>query len=209
MNACGCSLARGKWLNLLFVLLNCPAWACPPVAPAKSREFTARQADVLVMGDSIAAKFPLKDLQAAFPNRSIDKIAMAGERAQQTLWKVDQISDLRPQSVVLIVGTNNLGRNTPCSTAATIAELVTRIQRLGPKEIYVFAILPRGDWRDERLTVNAEVAGALAGRDGVRLINLDHELEACPSCYRDDGLHLSRQGYEVLAGGVARASSLK
>lgn len=179
------------------------------MAPAKGHEFTARQADVLVMGDSIAAGLPLKALELAFPGQSIDKIARAGERAQQTLWKVDQIPDLKPQSVVLIVGTNNLGRNAPCPTAATIVELVTRIQKLGPKVIFVFAILPRGDRRDERLAVNAEVAGALDGREGVRLINLDRELEACPACYRDDGLHLTRRGYEVLADGIARASSSK
>lgn len=178
------------------------------MVPAKGHEFTARQSDVLVMGDSIAAGFPLKIVESVFPGRSIDNIARAGERAQQTLWKVDQIADLRPQSVVLIVGTNNLGRNSPCSTGATIVELVTRIQKLGPNAIYVFAILPRGDRRDERLTANAEVAGALAGRGGVRLINLDHELEACPSCYRNDGLHLTRRGYEVLAAGIARVSNM-
>ena len=207
-------MTHGKWLSLLLGLLVVPAWAspasaCAPVAPAKGREFTARQADVLVMGDSIAAGLPLKALERAFPGMSIDKIATAGERAQQTLWKVDQIADLRPQYVVLIVGTNNLGRSAPCSTAATIVELVKRIQKLGPKAIYVFAILPRGDRGDERLTVNTEVAAALAGRHGVRLINLEQELQACPSCYREDRLHLSKRGYEVLAGGMAGASKSK
>lgn len=207
-------MTHRKWLNLLLVLLAILArggsvWACAPITPAKGREFTARQADVLVMGDSIAAGWPLKILESAFPGLSIDRIATAGERPQQTLWKVDQIADLRPRYVVLIIGTNNLGRSAPCSTAATIAELVTRIRNLGPEAIYVFAILPRGDRRDERLTVNAQVAGALAGREGVQLINLDQELEACPSCYREDRLHLSRRGYEVLAGGIARAWRLR
>jgi lysophospholipase L1-like esterase len=165
--------------------------------------------DVLVMGDSIAAAFPRPLLEETFPGLRIGKIAASGERVQETRWKLDQVGHLQPKKVVLIVGTNNLGRNPPCAIAAGIVDLADAIQRkLQPRSLRLLAILPRGPGggyrRADRLEINAAVAAALAGR-GVRIIDMDDQL-SCAPCgpFKDDNTHLTPEGYRLLADMLMR-----
>jgi lysophospholipase L1-like esterase len=173
-------------------------------SPPRRQFVVPEAADVLIMGDSIAAGWPMKMLDEAFPGQTIGKVAMTGERVEETRWKLDHI-DLTPKTVVLIVGTNNLGRDPPLAISATILSLVSEIQRRWRPKIDVFAILPRGEngafRKAERLAINETVSKGLPV--AIRHIDLDDKLSCAPcAAFRPDNIHLTADGYRILTEAV-------
>jgi lysophospholipase L1-like esterase len=167
-------------------------------------------ADVLVLGDSIAAAWPRTLLETTFPGRRVAKIAVSGERVQQTKWKLEtgRFDHLRPRTVILLVGTNNLGRNPACAVSQGILDIVDDVERRWkPEQIVVFGILPRGVagsfQAGPRSEINATVRNGLAVKRGVRFIELDDQMSCAPCApYRPDNTHLSTDGYRILNGAL-------
>lgn len=159
-----------------------------------------------MLGDSIAAAWPRTLLEATYPGRRVAKIAVSGERVQQTKWKIEtgRFDHLRPRIVIVLVGTNNLRRNTPCEISQGIIDIVDDVERRWkPEQLVVFGILPRGAageyQRSVRSEINATVRNRLAGRTGVRFIELDDKMSCAPCApYRPDNTHLTTDGYQIL-----------
>lgn len=167
-------------------------------------------ADVLVLGDSIAAAWPRTLLESTYPGLRVAKIAVSGERVQQTKWKIEtgRFDHLKPRTVILLVGTNNLGRNPPCAISQGILDIVDDVERRWkPEQLLVFGVLPRGVageyQRGARSDINAAVRTRLAGRTGVRFIELDDQMSCAPCApYRPDNTHLTTDGYRILTGAL-------
>jgi len=165
---------------------------------------------VLVLGDSIAAAWPRTLLESTYPGRRVAKIAVSGERVQQTKWKIEsgRFDHLRPRTVIMLVGTNNLGRNPPCAISQGILDIVDDVERRWkPEQIVVFGILPRGAGgtyqASARSQINTAVRNGLAGRSGVRFIELDDRMSCAPCApYRPDNTHLTTDGYRILTGAL-------
>lgn len=105
-----------------------------------------RSADVIVVGDSIAAWWPKGLLDAAFPSSSILNIGVAGAKTQTVLWQLANPAyrKFKPKLVVIILGTNNL-TEAPCAVAAGLLRVVEAINDLWEKpDIRLVQILPRG-----------------------------------------------------------------
>ena len=182
-----------------------------PAPEASTKEVAVPQsADVLVLGDSIAAAWPRTLLESTYPGRRVAKIAVSGERVQQTRWKIEtgRFDHLRPRTVIVLVGTNNLGRNTPCAISQGILDIVDDVERRWkPEQLVVFGILPRGSageyQRSARAEINAAVRNGLASRTGVRFIELDDKMSCAPcAAYRPDNTHLTTDGYRILTGAL-------
>jgi hypothetical protein len=128
--------------------------ATPPRTPARferNQKLTAhipkRQVDVVVAGDSLAAGWPRRQLAAVLPSQTVRKIAMGGDRTQDTLWKLQsgEFDLLKPRIVALIIGTNNLGRNSTCAVSAGVLHIIDDIdKRWRPAAILAVGIPPRG-----------------------------------------------------------------
>ncbi len=183
------------------------AEGCRAPAPEASREVAVPQAaDVLVLGDSIAAAWPRALLEATYPGRQVAKIAVSGERVQQTKWKIEtgRFDHLRPGTVILLVGTNNLGRNPRCAISRGILDIVDDVERRWkPEQLVVFGILPRGVaggyQASIRTEINVAVRNGLAGRPGIRFIELDNKMSCAPcATYQPDNTHLTTGGYRIL-----------
>lgn len=125
---------------------------------------------------------------------------------------IQALPDRNLESVVLMCGVNDLGRDTPPDQClAAYSRLLTTVKRLNPKRIYVLSVLPVRSSAVERRNaeINRNIAALNAG-----LIDLSSRLNAI---YVDlvgavagpggslsesltyDGLHLNPSGYENLA----------
>ena len=186
---------------------NCMALS--PEPPTKEI-VTPQAADILLVGDSIAAGWPRVMLEAVFPGHRVGKIAVSGERVQQTRWKLDsgRFDHLAPKVVILVVGTNNLGKNPPCAISEAVLQVVADIEkRWKPERLFVFGILPRGAGgefqRLARLEINAAVKKGLAGRASLRFIDLEDKMSCAPCApFRPDNTHLTTDGYRILTDAV-------
>lgn len=174
-------------------------------------------ADLMVVGDSLAAgwqEFADRD----FPGRTVHWFGVRGERTQELLWRIQHYSPaISPRHIVLIVGTNNLSDRTatPCGVASGVIASVASLEHVWPgASIIVVPILPRGEGFDFRRSDRGAINDMLRERYGtgakVTVMDVDDDeltcnqkLAECPN-YRADRLHLSGDGYRVLAQWLPR-----
>jgi hypothetical protein len=70
-----------------------------------------------------------------------------GDRIENLLWRLSkgQVTGINPKIVVLMIGTNNVGRNTIDQFAGGIKAAVTDYETLCPNaHIILMALFPRG-----------------------------------------------------------------
>lgn len=186
-----------------------------------------RQADTILLGDSLLAFWP-KDLAALqFGQGKVWNFAVGGSRTQHILWQLDRLGQttLRPREIVVLIGTNNLSdeKLPACAIVAGIEAVVTRTRDEWPDaEIHVMGIPPRGSdfhFRDrDRKAINGAVRDWLARRPATHYFEVDDMVMTCgryagvavasagaavPSgsrCanYADDFGHFRRPGYDVI-----------
>ncbi len=179
----------------------------------------ARQGDVdvLFLGDSISAFFPVAGAdawdRAIAPLGSVVDFGIEGDRTQFVLWRVlhGELDGSNARVVVLMIGTNNLAAATPDSVAGGIAAIVGAIRARLPDAVVVLnAILPRGapddPVRAKIAAVNARIA-TLADETHVRWLDagpafLEPDGTLVPGAMRD-GLHPAEAGYEIWAAALA------
>ena len=172
------------------------------------------QGAVVFLGDSITALW--NDLPGRFPgiaiaNRGIGSDATAGARFRLQ----EDVLDLAPRGVVLLLGTNDLAMN--ASAAATASGLEAILDRLvlrgKPIPTIIGTILPRSDVLIAKQTQELNLAvRAIAARRGLALADLhpalcDQQGGMLQSCFLD-GAHPNASGYDrmhaVLAPLVGR-----
>lgn len=151
--------------------------------------------DVYFEGDSItrrwgATDYPqlLANWKQNFRGWNAADFGWGGDRTQNILWRLDhgELDALHPKVIVLLAGTNNIGRSMPADSAAQVADVTRGIQavieRLRAKApeatVIVTAIFPRNDnvavmpLIDQ---VNANLA-ALADGKQLRFLNINGKL---------------------------------
>lgn len=143
-----------------------------------------------------------------FEGISVENLGFGWDRTENVLWRIEhgELDGIQPQVILIKIGTNNIGPNTPEEIAAGIEAICRAAHEKQPEaRILLFGILPR---RNESPTlsktgaVNALLAtrcGALeyvTFRDvGTLFRNHDGTLKA--SLYADD-VHINAEGYKVL-----------
>lgn len=199
-----------------------PGRALRPEAPTKASALRriaelARTvpdaAAMVILGDSLAAGWPPEPLRAALGGRDVFRSGIPGERIQQTLWRLAArpAAHLRPEHVLVLLGTNNLGDGDPVERIAEgLAEVAAAVRRLWGAPAIHLVTLP---WRDQRPTfreaerrrLNGALLPTLAGAAGLRLVDADAALGAGPAAAPNllpDLLHLGPRGYEALTRAV-------
>jgi len=173
------------------------------------------RARLVFLGDSITASwFPLI-YQQFYGHRSPLNLGVGGDFTQGMLWRLEHGQwpvALRPQAVVLLIGTNNAQySNRPADIALGIAEVIRFINRQSPQtRILLVGLLPRGaDASDpvRRVTeqVNVLIARCADQRSvfysdaGTMLVDGQGRL---PEQLAFDRLHLTMVGYAVLAAAM-------
>ncbi|MCR0983682.1 GDSL-type esterase/lipase family protein [Roseomonas populi] len=182
--------------------------------------------DAIVVGDSIVQQWPADMLAQVFPGRRVLNAGVGGDGTAALLHRLDSAREpavvqgqrieigvsgwerQRPSDVVVLIGTNDLRRATPCDIVAGVLAVVGRLHRLYPAAtIHVLSILPRGATQEEFVpeigTVNASLAGMASSSGRFRFVDARAALlcgqgAACGVARPPNFVHLTREGYAAL-----------
>jgi beta-glucosidase len=175
--------------------------------------------DLLFLGDSITQGWGNNDVwKRYYGARSAANFGIGGDRTQHVLWRLEngEIEGIRPKAVVLMIGTNNIGSNSPEEIAEGVKAIVAKLRKDLPEaKILLLGIFPRGANRapdqavadvDPRTGQVNEIIKSLAdGKSvyyldiGPSFLNADGKI---PKELMPDFLHLSAQGYRIWADAI-------
>lgn len=166
---------------------------------------------IVFAGDSITEFFALKK----YLGRDLP-LVNRGIAGTDSVWLLDhlkeQVLELEPSKLVLLIGINDIGRAYPIQEIVNrISDIVMTVRQESLfTEIYLLSVLPVSERPEHSSKVkirnNAtvrELNQQLAVLPGVTYVDLYDYLtdaqEQLNDTYTTDGLHLSPQGYQVLA----------
>ena len=169
-----------------------------PLAPATA-SYPARET-ILFLGDSL---IEAGDWATWFPDENVINAGRGGDTTDDVLHRLELVTDARPDEIVVLIGTNDLGtRQTVEHLVRNIETICVTLRRALPgSRLLVQSVLPRGREYAQRIqdanihlrqfssTVRAQFLDlwpALALDDG--------ELNPV---YSEDRLHLNDAGYEA------------
>lgn len=171
--------------------------------------------DLYFLGDSItrrwgALDYPhlLEHWKKTFFGWNAANFGWGGDTTHNILWRIrnGELDGVNPKAVVLMAGTNNLGRESAEWIVEGIRAIVATVQEKAPNaHILLMAITPRGDrpvYGARIRAINAELAKMAGGK--VRFLDFGGRFLTVPegggsSFLEPDGIHLSRKGYELWA----------
>jgi lysophospholipase L1-like esterase len=139
---------------------------------------------------------------------------ISGDRTQHVLWRLDQgqVNGLKPRLVALMIGTNNMGSNTPEEIAEGVKTIVAEYQKLCPEAVVLLqAIFPRGQKAEDPSRAKIKATNEIIAKlgDGKKVIYVDFGdkfLEPDGSISPEimkDFLHPTAKGYEIWADAIA------
>lgn len=184
--------------------------------------------DVYFLGDSITRRWGTSDRQYQsfyenwrqnFFGWNAGNFGWGGDTTQNILWRLDngELDDVNPKVIVLLAGTNNVGRTAPRdeaeieAKAADVSKGIRAIldvcRRKAPAAtILLMGVFPRNDNTAvmpviDRINKNI---GKFADGKKVRYLNINKKMadktgKLRPGMTVPDGLHLDVKGYQTWA----------
>lgn len=223
---------------------KCPEYAVyhttTPQRPATSdkylfseelKELEPKDADVILLGDSLTQSWKTKDLQKKLPGLKVLNLGVGADRTQQVIWRLNQmyLKDYDPKFVVLWIGTNNLRTDPGCAISEGIVEILNILRdKWQDSKVIVIETPPRGmdfsAYMPQRLEMYDAAKEKYADQDVV-FINVDDALTCggmrafseeyrekskvfrkvaspCPT-YKNDLLHLTKDAYVIMSDVLA------
>ena len=163
-------------------------------------EYPIRPADVVFLGDSITAGGQWSEMFDGIPVRNR---GIGGDRTDDVLERLDQITRGEPRKIFLLIGTNDLGTDLPQDEIlANYEGILARLSEDSPDSlVYVQSVLPRGsDYSDRIAALNSALAD-LAQRRGLQYVELFQSFLSDDDSIVDeltyDELHLTGAGYRL------------
>lgn len=172
--------------------------------------------DVVFLGDSITAGWngAGKTIWAEryTPLKAVN-FGIGGDRTEHVLWRVQNgnFDGITPKAVVLMIGTNNAGRDSAAQIAEGITAIVKEIQTRTPStKILLLAVFPRNEKADNPTRVKIGQINEIIAKldDGQKVFFLDFGakfLQPDGTLTREimpDLLHLSPAGYQIWADAI-------
>jgi lysophospholipase L1-like esterase len=176
--------------------------------------------EVLFMGDSItdfwrSTREPLAGkavFDKYFGEWKVANFGIAGDTTQGVLFRLQngEGQGFSPKAIMLMIGTNNSGRNTAAEIAEGVGAIVLEMQKDFPKaKILLLGIFPRNAAKDPVRATLAEIntiISKLDDGDRVRYLDIGAKfLDAEGNISKDimsDALHPTAKGYEIWAEAV-------
>jgi len=178
-----------------------------------------KKASLVFIGDSITQMFggephdrsqPGKDVWEQFyGKRNAANLGFGYDFVENTLWRLrhGELDGAAAKVVVILIGTNNVSRNTPEEIAAGVRAICAEVHQRQPSaKTVLMAVFPRGPKPDATRTkidaINKLIAD-LDGKNGITLLDIGAKfLEPDGSITREtmgDFLHPTAKGYEIWA----------
>ncbi|WP_232767600.1 GDSL-type esterase/lipase family protein [Geminisphaera colitermitum] len=181
--------------------------------------------DIMFLGDSIT--FGWKDNGKSIweeryaPLKAVN-FGLGGDRTENILWRLQNGAlggGINPKVVVLMIGTNNTGRDSAEQIAEGIAAIVQEIGKRAPKaKVLLLDIFPRSEKPDDVRRVKIDAINAIIAKlddaqrvfflpIGQKFLQPDGTLNS--KAFKPDNLHLSPVGYKIWADAMdAKLSEL-
>jgi lysophospholipase L1-like esterase len=175
--------------------------------------------EVLFLGDSITqgweSKEGLSDWKSISSLYKTANFGIGSDRTQHVLWRITEgkeLEGIKPEVIVLMIGTNNMGDNSAEEIADGVTAIVKELNKQLPKaRVLLFGIFPRSakatdPVRDKIKECNKRIAKLDDGklvRDGMQVRYLDigekflDKDGNLPKEIMPDYLHLSKKGYQI------------
>ena len=186
---------------------------------AVSERVRERQPKLVFIGDSITQMFggpphdrgqPGKDVwEKYYARRNAANLGFGYDYLENTLWRLQhgELTGAKAQAVVIHIGTNNIGKNTPDEIAAGVQAICDEVHKQQPQAgIVLMAILPRGPKPDATRAKLNDVNQRLAkldGQSGITFLDAGAKFlqpdGSLPRELMGDFLHPSAKGYEIWA----------
>ena len=175
--------------------------------------------EILFLGDSITDGWRSRGKavwEKQYAPRHAANFGIGRDRTQHVLWRMEhgELDGIKPKVVVLMIGTNNTGKDQdgkPRNTTPEIIEGVTAVvkglqMKLPQSEILLLAVFPRGEKgapiRDQLEEINTALAKLDDGKR-VKFLDLGSKfLEPDGTLPKDtmpDLLHPNEKGYRIWA----------
>lgn len=174
--------------------------------------------DLLFLGDSITQGWHKEIWERYYGARNAANFGIGGDRTQHILWRLahGEIEGISPKAIVLMIGTNNIGSNSPEEIAKGVETIVKTLREKLPKsKILLLGVFPRGADRksdqpavetDNRINQVNERIKSLDDGKMIKYLDIGPKfLDAegrIPRALMPDFLHLSRGGYQIWAEAI-------
>lgn len=214
-------MERIKWLILIILLagsqhgINAQDWADLNRFKKKNIELgTPKPGEerIVFMGNSITEGWPAKDPEffenPAFVNRGI-----SGQTTPQMLLRFrSDVIDLKPKVVVILAGTNDIAGNTGPMTLEEIRDNIISMAELAKAngiKVIISSVLPAYDYQWKpgmQPNIKIPQLNSLLKEYAVKsnILYLDYfsamvdDRNGLPLAYAEDGVHPTKEGYEVM-----------
>jgi lysophospholipase L1-like esterase len=175
--------------------------------------------DLLFLGDSITDFWRNRGSNVwnqYYAPRHAANFGISGDRTEHVLWRIDhgELDGIHPKVVVLMIGTNNTGKDRSGHPRNTVPEVVAGVQavvrdiraKLPDSKILLLGIFPRGNFDDLQRAQVALVNTVIARLDDGKMIryldigsNFLEDDGTLPKSIMPDLLHPNPHGYEIWA----------
>jgi lysophospholipase L1-like esterase len=176
--------------------------------------------DLYFLGDSITRRWGATDYpqflahwNQTFHGWNAGNFGWGGDSTQNILWRIEngELDGVNPKVIVLLAGTNNVGRTPSAEVAQQVPKGIKAILDVCKKKapgakIVLMGIFPRNDGGPEANNVigkiNVQIAKFADGKS-IRFLNINDQLADKDGQLHPevtvDKLHLSLKGYQVWA----------
>ncbi len=182
-----------------------------------------KDVDLLFLGDSITQGWGENATwKRYYGPRQTANFGISGDRTQHVLWRIEngEIEGINPRVAVLMIGTNNIGSDSPAEIAEGVKAIVARLrEKLPTTKVLVLGVFPRAQDRSNDFVKKSEEAspsdkpgqineiiGKLDDGKTVRYLDISksflNEQGNIPKDLMPDYLHLSDAGYRVWAEAI-------
>jgi lysophospholipase L1-like esterase len=171
-------------------------------------------AELVFLGDSITAgwKGQKEIWDKAFGAYKPVNFGIGGDQTQHVLWRLEngELDGVEPKAAVVMIGTNNSGRDSAEGIARGVTKIVECIRKKSPKtKILLLAIFPRGqnpNPQREKIKRTNEIIAKLDDGKSVFFLDIgDKFVEADGTISKEtmrDFLHLTAKGYQIWADAI-------
>ena len=175
--------------------------------------------DLVFLGDSITDGWRTRGIgvwnQFYAPRHALN-LGIGGDRTQHVLWRIEhgELDGLKPKVIVLMIGTNNTGkekdgspRNSTAETIEGVKAVVKSIRaKLPGSKLLLLAVFPRGNVDAPARAQIKEINSSIAKLDDGKMIKfLDigkvflADDGSIPKTIMPDLLHPNAKGYQLWA----------